>query len=110
MGLFDFDRFRIRIDSEKANLSRFGHSPDMGIPFRKARLEKSPIELATEDVKKSTALALHKGIPDSVNSLVDIETKSHCLSWRKIRQAKGRSGPIQCFTITLSNSLVRKSI
>lgn len=49
----------------------------MGIPFRKARLEKSPIELATEDVKKSTALALHKGIPDSVNSLVDIETKSH---------------------------------
>jgi hypothetical protein len=49
----------------------------MGIPFRKARLEKSPIELATEDVKKSTALTLHKGIPDSVNSLVDIETKSH---------------------------------
>ena len=71
------DRSRIRIDSEKANLSRSGHSPDMGIPFRKARLEKSPIELATEDVKKSTALALHKGIPDSVNSLVDIETKSH---------------------------------
>jgi len=49
----------------------------MGIPFSKARLEKSPIELATEDVKKSTALALHKGIPDSVNSLVYIETKSH---------------------------------
>lgn len=44
---------------------------------QRARLEKSPIELATEDVKKSTALALHKGIPDSVNSLVDIETKSH---------------------------------
>lgn len=68
---------RIRIDEEKANLSRSGHSPDMGIPFSKARLEKSPIELATEDVKKSTALALHKGIPDSVNSLVYIETKSH---------------------------------
>lgn len=45
--------------------------------FSKARLEKSPIELATEDVKKSTALALHKGIPDSVNYLVYIETKSH---------------------------------
>lgn len=69
--------FRIRIDEEKANLSRSGHSPDMGIPFRKARLEKNKSPMATEDVKKSTALALHKGIPDSVNSLVDIETKSH---------------------------------
>jgi hypothetical protein len=71
------DRFRIRIDEEKANLSRSGNLPDMGIPFRRVRLEKSPIELATEDVKKSTALALYKGIPDSVNYLVDIETKSH---------------------------------
>ncbi|KAK7364624.1 hypothetical protein VNO80_13363 [Phaseolus coccineus] len=31
---------RIWIDEEKANLSRSGHSPDMGIPFSKARLEK----------------------------------------------------------------------
>lgn len=62
-------RFRIRVYEEKANLSRSGHSPDMGIPFRRARLEKSPIELTTEDVNKSTALALHKGIPYSVNSL-----------------------------------------
>lgn len=44
------DRFRIRIDSEKANLSRSGHSPDMGIPFRKARLEKSPIDRRCEEI------------------------------------------------------------
>lgn len=34
------DRFRIQIDEEKANLYRSGHSPEMEIPVRKARLSK----------------------------------------------------------------------
>jgi len=34
------DRFRIQIDEEKANLYRSGHSPEIEIPVRKARLSK----------------------------------------------------------------------
>lgn len=68
------------IDSGFGQIQRRPTSLDLVIhpiwEYLLGRQDQKKVRL-TEDVKKSTALALHKGIPDSVNSLVDIETKSH---------------------------------